>query len=75
MDWLEKFNPMICDWLGKWMEFQHNNVTIKLQGILPSQDQEIKEVSMEQVLKWDKGNNLWATILLEPKSQPSALFD
>jgi hypothetical protein len=30
---------------------------------------------MEQVVKWDKGNDLWATILIEPTSQPSALTE
>jgi hypothetical protein len=47
MDWLEEFSPLVCDWSNKWMELQHHNVTIRLQGIIPSQDQELKEVPME----------------------------
>jgi hypothetical protein len=30
---------------------------------------------MEQLLKWDKGNDLWATVLIEPTPQPSALTE
>jgi hypothetical protein len=73
MDWLEQFRPKMCDWLEKWIQFQHNGGTVRPQGILPSQDKELKEVSMEQLLKWEKGNDLWATVLLEPTPQPSTL--
>jgi hypothetical protein len=24
MDWLERFRPMMCDWLEEWIEFQYN---------------------------------------------------
>jgi hypothetical protein len=31
--------------------------------------------SAEQVLKWDKGNELWATVLIEPSTKSSPLLD
>jgi hypothetical protein len=40
---------------------------------MSSQQQELQEVSAEQVLKWNKGNDLWATVLVEPASKPSSL--
>jgi hypothetical protein len=30
MDWLEKYMPMVCDWLEKWIEFRVNNTTVRL---------------------------------------------
>jgi predicted aspartyl protease len=30
MDWLERFRPMTCDWLEKWIEFQYNGKLIRL---------------------------------------------
>jgi hypothetical protein len=32
-------------------------------------------VSIEQVLKWDKGNDLWDTVLLAPSNSDSSLTD
>jgi hypothetical protein len=66
---------MMCDWLEKWIQFQYKGSIVRLQGIVPSLEQDLKEVSMEQLLKWDKGNDLWTTVLIEPTSQPSALTE
>jgi predicted aspartyl protease len=41
MDWLERFRPMMCDWLEKWIEFQYNVKLIRLQGIKPSSPAEL----------------------------------
>jgi hypothetical protein len=38
-------------------------------------NQELTEVSMEQVLKWDSGNDLWAAMLLEPSDKTSSLTE
>jgi hypothetical protein len=75
MDWLERFRPMTCDWLEKWIEFQHQGKWIMLQGIVSNQSQELQEVSIEQVVKWDKGNDLWTTVLVESSSKSTSLID
>jgi hypothetical protein len=55
MDWLERFSPMTCDWLAKWIEFSYQGEIIRLQGMLPSQPQmQLQEVSVERVQKWDR---------------------
>lgn len=33
MDWLEQFSPMKVDWVQKWLEFQFQGSTVRLQGI------------------------------------------
>jgi hypothetical protein len=75
IDWLERFSPMTCNWLEKWLEFQYNGSLIRLQGITSAPSNELQEVSVEQVLKWSKGNDLWAAVLLEPSSKISSLAD
>jgi hypothetical protein len=46
-----------------------------LQGIVSNQSQELQEVSIEQVVKWDKGNDLWTTVLVESSSKSTSLID
>jgi hypothetical protein len=75
MDWLELHRPMVCDWLKKWIEFPHNGTTVRLQGMLQSHTPELQEVSVEQILKWDKGNDLWVVVLIEPGAKSSTLSD
>jgi hypothetical protein len=56
---------MTYDWLAKWIEFSYQGDIIRLQGMLPAQPHmQLQEVTVEQVLKWDRGNDLWATVLL-----------
>lgn len=47
---------------------------MRLQGVLPAKAEPIKEVSVEQLRKWEKGNDIWATamlhhIVVSPQSQ------
>jgi hypothetical protein len=65
---------MMCDWLEKWIEFQYQGITVRLHGMVPSQPQELLEISMEQVLKLEKGNDLVA-VLLEPESKSTTPLD
>jgi hypothetical protein len=75
MDWLATFRPMMCDWLKKWIEFQHQGKVIQLQGIQYSQPKELKEISMEQLVKWEKGNDLWVDVVIEPGEKSPTLID
>jgi hypothetical protein len=74
MDWLKLYRSMMCDWLEKWIEFQYQGITVRLHGMVPSQPQELLEISMEQVLKLEKGNDLVA-VLLEPESKSTTPLD
>jgi hypothetical protein len=75
MDWLKKFRPMVCDWLEKWIEFLVNGSMFRLHSILQKQPCELQEISIEQVLKWEKGNELWAAVLLGPADKSSSLVE
>jgi hypothetical protein len=65
---------MTCDWLEKWIEFEHQGKWVRLQGIVHNQLEELQEISVEQVVKWDKGNDLWAAVLVEPATKSSTLL-
>uniref|UniRef100_A0A8R7Q9C6 Reverse transcriptase domain-containing protein n=1 Tax=Triticum urartu TaxID=4572 RepID=A0A8R7Q9C6_TRIUA len=66
MDWLEAQGEMIFHWKNKWIQFNHKDNMVKLQGITPQLTEDIKEVTLEQTLKWHKGNDVWAVALIHP---------
>jgi hypothetical protein len=66
MDWLSQCGEMTCQWQEKWIKFDHKGSKIKLQGMLQDTSQiQMLEVAVEQVVKWHKGNDVWATALIE----------
>lgn len=69
MDWLAKRGLMNCEFGEKWVEFQHEGKTIRLQGVRDSPIMDITEVSWEQLQKWDKGNEICATVMVSPPVQ------
>jgi hypothetical protein len=36
---------------------------------------ELQEILIEQIVKWDKGNDLWAANLIEPATKSTTLLD
>lgn len=68
MDWLEQFSPMDCHWANKTMTFDYEGRRDCLQGVLPRHSLELSEVSMDQLYKWYKGNDVWAFAIVQPHS-------
>lgn len=64
-DWLKAHSPMLCDWEGKSMQFIEQNVQVKLCGV-SQPEPVIKELSVEQLLKWCSGNEVWALSVVQP---------
>jgi hypothetical protein len=69
MDWLELHNPMVCDWVGKKLAFEEAWKCVTLQGMLPGDPSAMSAISAEQLLKWEKGNDIWAVALLHAVDQ------
>lgn len=70
MDWLAQCGEMTCQWQDKWIRFQHQGQKITLQGMHDHPVlQELTEVFVEQIVKWQKGNEVWAAAVLEPSTQ------
>lgn len=62
-DWLKPNSPMKCHWAQKTMEFEHNGQLVKLQGVQP-REQAVHELSADQLVKWWKGNDIWALVVV-----------
>lgn len=48
MDWLEQWGIMKCHWAERWIQFQHEGQEIRLQGVMPVKQDQLKEISAEQ---------------------------
>uniref|UniRef100_A0A453EP45 Peptidase A2 domain-containing protein n=1 Tax=Aegilops tauschii subsp. strangulata TaxID=200361 RepID=A0A453EP45_AEGTS len=66
MDWLEQWGVMQRHCAEKWIQFLYQRKEGKLQGLLPAKQESIQEISVDQLLKWEKGNEIWATAVLQP---------
>jgi hypothetical protein len=55
---------MQCDWVNKNISFLHQGKQITLQGIKQQQLDQLLEISGERLLKLQKGNDLWALVVL-----------
>jgi hypothetical protein len=64
-DWLKQHNPMECDWEHKKLQFVDEGVQVKLIGDEVQEVTSVPRVSVLQVQKWIKGNDVWAFVLLE----------
>jgi hypothetical protein len=51
------------------MSFLHKGKQITLDGIPPIQSEALKELHVDQLLKWTKGNDVWALALIDPVPQ------
>jgi hypothetical protein len=62
-DWLKKHIPMVCRWELKTMEFVEGVQQVHIQCIR-SQKLDIYEMSPDQYLKWQSGNDIWALVVI-----------
>lgn len=67
IDWLEQWGEMVCQWKEKWVQFHREDQIIKLQGMTTSVPTELKELSVEQAIRWHNGNDIWDTVLISPQ--------
>lgn len=65
MDWLKRQGDMYCNWENRTLKFMHKGKEIVLQGVQSPTMSTLTEVPIDQVLKWNKGNDIWALAVLE----------
>ena len=62
-DWLTSSSPMTCDWSNRSIHFTQGTTQVTLQGTrLPSAG--LTQLSVEQLYKWWKGNDIWAMVVV-----------
>jgi hypothetical protein len=72
MDWLKQNSPMVTDWEHHCLAFPYNNKFVKLKGILAPVTDTVRELPVEQLIKWYKGNEVWALAIVHPDISPDA---
>lgn len=73
-DWLSSHSPMFCHWTKQTIQFEDQEQQIILQGV-PNSSEQLQEVSLEQVYKWSRSNDIWAVAVIDmvPPDQPQQL--
>lgn len=71
MDWLARWGKMTCHWQERWIEFEYKGKTVTLTDMPDTPPTQIQEMSVEELEKSLKGNNVWATVVLTSSADSS----
>jgi hypothetical protein len=75
MDWLESHSPMTVDWVLKFMEVPCQGKMVRLQAMLPKQTTSLAMISLTDVQKAYKGNDIWALAVVDFVTNTSEVQD
>jgi hypothetical protein len=64
-DWLRKHNPMQRDWDKKVLQFMDKGEKVTLWGDGVEKQTTMQSVSVLQVNKWLRSNDIWAFVMVE----------
>jgi len=62
---------MTCDWVNHVLEFSNQGHPIKLQGTMPA-PMTLSAISAESYVKWQQGNDVWASAVIQMGDPPSS---
>jgi hypothetical protein len=65
VDWLKKHGPIKGEWVLKTLRVTNMGKRVTLQGVQPTATATIKELPAGQLLKWKKGNDIWAMAVIQ----------
>uniref|UniRef100_A0ACD5YQQ8 Uncharacterized protein n=1 Tax=Avena sativa TaxID=4498 RepID=A0ACD5YQQ8_AVESA len=71
MDWLKQHSPMLTDWNKKILSFSHGGHQVTLHGIQSTSATSVREIPVEQLAKWAKGNDIWAMAVVHTTASQS----
>jgi hypothetical protein len=66
IDWLKLHSPMNTDWEKKILSFPYQGKQVTLHGVPTASSAAVREVPIEQVAKWAKGNEVRAIAVIHP---------
>jgi hypothetical protein len=66
-DWLQDHSPMECDWKTNVISFVDEKVPVILKGDEVEDSLIVQQVYVSHLHKWEKGNEVWAFVLVEAK--------
>jgi hypothetical protein len=61
---LKKHGPITGDWVHKTLRITNFVRHVTLQGIQPSAQKSVRELPVDQLVKWSKANEIWALAVL-----------
>jgi hypothetical protein len=56
---------MCCHWENRTLQFEHQGTMMTIQGITQPSQEDIPAVSIDKLLKWAQGNDIWALAVVE----------
>ena len=68
IDWLAQQGDMYYNWQTKTVKFIYKGKTVVLKGISQPNIHSMAEVQIYKVMKWTKGNVIWAFAVLETQN-------
>jgi hypothetical protein len=71
VDWLKRHGPITGDWEKKTLRITNMGKRITLQGVQQATSTSVRELPVEQLVKWSKGNEVWALAVLQPEQTTS----
>jgi hypothetical protein len=67
VDWLKKHGPIKGDWELKTIRVTNMGKRVTLQGVQQANSVTVRELPVEQLMKWTKGNEVWAMAVVHPE--------
>jgi hypothetical protein len=67
VNWLKKHGPIKGDWELKTLRVTNMGKRITLQGVQQTDLVTVRELPVEQLVKWTKGNEVWAMAVIHPE--------
>jgi hypothetical protein len=71
VDWLKKHGPVTGDWVPKTLCITNLGKRVTLQGVQASDSTAVRELPVEQLVKWSRGNEIRALAVV-PDAQLEA---
>jgi hypothetical protein len=69
VDWLKKHGPITGDWVQKTLRITNMGKRVTVQGVQATDPTSVRELPVEQLVKWSKGNEIWALAVVQPDKQ------
>jgi hypothetical protein len=69
VDWLKRHGPVTGDWILKTLRITNMGRRVTLQGVPAAEPRAVRELPVEQLVKWSKGNEIWALAVVQADEQ------
>jgi hypothetical protein len=66
VDWLKQHGPVTGDWILKMLQITNVGRHVTLQGVQANTPVAVRELPVEQLVKWSRGNEIWALAVVQP---------